>query len=178
MMRLMSVVLVCLVGSSACGGSVATTNGDDSQSSADRTAEAAPPVRQLVPISLSEENSAQSGHSREWKDAVLRDSYYQCAKASDGSTWGIQACIEAEYVFQDGKLNRAYRKLMSGMDDVSQADLQREERKWISSRDASCHWDPRVEGQAQRLNANVCSLKMTATRADQLLSRLGDAEAR
>lgn len=101
-------------------------------------------------------------------DRILRDSYYACARSSDGSTWSIQNCIEKEFAYQDGRLNSVYRNLLGRLPETEGAALRNDERSWLSANEVSCKWDPDSEGQAQRINANVCSLKRTAERAGDL----------
>lgn len=104
--------------------------------------------------------------------SALRDSYYKCADSSNGETWNIQSCIENEFSYQDVRLNSSYRNLLSRLSDSDKTLLRNEERKWILDKDKSCPWDGRVDGQAQRIDANVCSLKKTAERAAQLEEEL------
>jgi uncharacterized protein YecT (DUF1311 family) len=111
---------------------------------------------------------AAAGASSSANGSVLRDSYYKCANSSNGETWNIQSCIEKEFVYQDGRLNSIYRNLLSRLSDSDRTRLRSEERKWLLEKDKSCPWDDRVDGQAQRIDANVCSLKKTAERAAQL----------
>lgn len=103
---------------------------------------------------------------------LLRDSYYQCARTSNGETWAIQNCIEREFEYQDGKLNSTYRTLRSRLIARARMRLRDEERKWLVDKDESCRWNENTEGQAQRIDANVCSLKKTAERASQLEHQL------
>lgn len=98
----------------------------------------------------------------------LRASYYECAANNDGSTWDMQRCVEDEFEYQDARLNSAYRKLRSKLSGTLKQKLKQEEQAWIAERDAKCEWTPEVEGQAQRVEANVCLLKKTAARADLL----------
>jgi len=104
-------------------------------------------------------------------DAFLRDSYHECAAHTGGSTWDVQACIEKEFEYQDDRLNAAYRKVMAKLVDQERSRLRSEERRWISDRDSTCSWDAHSEGQAQRIEANVCALQKTAKRAAELEER-------
>lgn len=99
---------------------------------------------------------------------ALRDSYYRCASSSDGSTWDMQGCVEAEFEYQDARLNSVYRSLRSKLPSGTQERLRDEERRWLSEKGAACKWDAEIEGQDQRVEANICSLKKTAERAGQL----------
>ena len=82
----------------------------------------------------------------------------------------MQDCIAAEYEYQDGRLNKAYRALMATLGDEEKAGLRGAQRRWLAERDERCAYDP-DSGQAGRLEANECSLEMTASRAAELESR-------
>lgn len=99
---------------------------------------------------------------------ILRKSYYDCAQSTDGATWAIQDCIEAEFIYQDTKLNSAYRWLMDHLPRDKRPGLEAAQEKWVADQDKKCKWDAATEGQAQRLEANQCSLENTAKRANEL----------
>lgn len=107
----------------------------------------------------------------------LRDSYVRCAEATDGSTWEMQKCVEEEFEYQDARLNATYRTLQSRLPEAEKKFLAQDERKWMSGRDRACEWNPEEEGQAQRIEANICSLKQTSGRADQLAKMLTDIDS-
>ena len=143
-----SLILLCLIAGNGCGRL--------SASNAGTRGEAAAP------------EATGKGISGPSNDGVLRDSYYACAKSSDGSTGSIQSCIEKEFAYQDGRLNSTYRNLLGHLPAAERVVLRNDERRWLSAKEASCRWNPDSEGQAQRINANVCSLKKTAERAGEL----------
>ncbi|MFL6591423.1 MAG: lysozyme inhibitor LprI family protein [Luteimonas sp.] len=149
-----SVILICLVASGGCG----------------RLSAAIPRIQE---DGAAQRKPASSSTSRPSNGRVLRDSYYECANSSDGSTWNIQSCIEAEFSYQDGRLNHIYRNLQAKLPYAERVVLQDDERHWLAEKQASCRWDASTDGQAQRIDANVCSLRMTADRADQLERKLG-----
>ncbi len=99
---------------------------------------------------------------------MLRDSYYKCAESSNGVTWDMQACVEEEFEYQDARLNTAYKNLQAKLPEAQKLRLRDDQRQWISDKDEACKWDAETEGQAQRIEANVCALKKTAIRADEL----------
>lgn len=103
---------------------------------------------------------------------LLSDSYHECASANDGSSWGMQECVEAEFENQDARLNSAYRALMSKLPPDEKVKLKAEERRWIAEKESICSWDAESEGQAQRIAANICSLEKTAERAAYLEGKL------
>jgi uncharacterized protein YecT (DUF1311 family) len=107
----------------------------------------------------------------------LRDSYVKCAEATGGSTWEMQNCVEGEFEYQNARLNATYRKLQSRLPRAGKKALAQDEKEWMSVRDSSCEWNPKEEGQAQRIEANICSLKQTSARADQLAKMLADVDS-
>jgi len=102
---------------------------------------------------------------------MLRDSFDECIEASDAVTPEIQSCIETEFEYQDTRLNKAYQHLSMQSSADRKSEIESEQKQWLSERDNQCEWDADIGGQAQRLEANNCFLKMTAKRAAQLEAR-------
>ncbi|PIE15203.1 MAG: hypothetical protein CSA68_07585 [Rhodobacterales bacterium] len=104
----------------------------------------------------------------------------------DGSsTHGMVACIHAETLFWDEKLNAEYRVTMRMMREQDSADraarpelAQREERlraaqrAWLTYRDASCAFDDILwgEGSMRKIAKVSCLSSMTAGRTVDLIS--------
>lgn len=115
---------------------------------------------------------------------ALRDSYATCLQAAGGVDSAMQDCIGSEYEYQDGRLNAAYAKLKRTLGESEMSGLRTAQRGWIAGRDATCVWDAKTEGSAQRLQANQCRLDATAVRAGELEAMLrggaggGAAEAK
>lgn len=107
-------------------------------------------------------------------DRLLRDSYHECAASNDGSTWKMQDCIEEEFEYQDARLNAIYRELLSKLPGAQKTRIREGERQWLSEMEMSCSWDAENEGQAQRIAANICSLRKTAERVAELEKMLKD----
>ena len=130
---------------------------------------------QSTPAPVSAEDAAPVvGPDIQYATAATRESYQKCIDASEGITPKMQDCIAEEYEYQDGRLNAAYDQLMKTLDAAAQAQLRDAQRKWIAERDAECAPadDP---GQGQLLEANSCSLRITAARADELEKMLAAA---
>jgi uncharacterized protein YecT (DUF1311 family) len=123
-------------------------------------------VPEAATVVAPEQESSSSGGS------ALRASYQDCVSANNGSTWDMQDCIEAEFVHQDARLNSTYKALLSSLPNEGREKLKAEERAWIADKEATCKWNAETEGQAQRIEANVCSLEKTAARAEYLEVRL------
>lgn len=100
--------------------------------------------------------------------SMLRNSFDECIKASGGVVPEMQACIESEFEYQDGRLNAVYQRLQGALAANEKAELELKQKQWLKERDAQCGWDADEEGQGQRLEANDCFLEMTSKRADEL----------
>lgn len=104
---------------------------------------------------------AGNGHQ---EGGALRPSFSDCMGRAAAVTPEVQLCIEQEFDFQEARMKDALEKLPLAK--------QEDQRAW-QERDAhECQWDPETEGQAQRLEANYCSMARVAKRADELERRL------
>lgn len=106
--------------------------------------------------------------------AAPRPQYQRCLDASGGVTPTMQDCIDAEYAYQDRRLNQVYRRLIARLPKAEAARLRERQRAWIGKRDRDC--DPgAAPGQGQLLGADGCRVRKTAERATQLQAQLGRA---
>jgi uncharacterized protein YecT (DUF1311 family) len=103
---------------------------------------------------------------------LLRQSFSECIDTSEGITPKMQICMETEYQFQDARLQTAYRALLQMESPEGQALIEKSQTEWISKNENDCSWDAQHEGQAQRLEANYCSMSSMAKRAADLERRL------
>ena len=101
-------------------------------------------------------------------DVEFSESYQQCMNSAI-STPQMHACIGAETKQQDTRLNLAYNAARSGLDRSQQKQLQDVQRKWMAYRDGNCafYGNPKG-GSIASVNAGMCLLEMTSTRADEL----------
>lgn len=90
----------------------------------------------------------------------LRPSYIQCIKATLGRGPESQSCMDAEYTYQDARLNKAYQALMARLGKKEQDELRTNQKIWIAFRDSHCA-HPQSE-QAQHLALNDCLVEETA----------------
>lgn len=104
--------------------------------------------------------------------AALRTSYQACIAQSAGVTPAMQDCMAVEAEYQEGRLASAYDRLLESLAPDARRALESEQSAWLSEQDRACAWNADEEGQAQRLEANECTLQMTATRAAELEQRL------
>jgi len=108
------------------------------------------------------------------KPEALRASYQRCLSDSGGVTPAMQDCLDAEYAYQDRRLNQVYRRLIQRLSKPDAARLRERQRAWIGQRDRAC--DPGARpGQGQLLDADSCRLRRTAERAAQLQAQLEPA---
>ena len=95
---------------------------------------------------------------------ALRPSFSDCMDRAVAVTPEVQLCIEQEFDFQEARMKAALAKLPPA--------IQEEQKAWLERDATECQWDPETEGQAQRLEANYCSMARVAKRADELEKRL------
>ena len=92
-----------------------------------------------------------------------------CIDRSDGNTWAMIDCDQAELERQDAALNANYRALLALLDEKRRKELKEVQRAWIRFRDLNCAFynDPEG-GQAARMAASSCFMFETAARAQEL----------
>ena len=162
----------------ACGdrGPAATAADESANSSASTGAPDAEPavvapeaeMPAVEPVTPSPDDAMAEVPADAPAEAPLRPSYAACIAGSGGVVPTMQDCIAKEYVFQDGRLNTAFRNLRADLPKTEADALRDAQRDWLKRRDAECTWDAATEGQGQRIAANECSLRWAATRATEL----------
>lgn len=66
-------------------------------------------------------------------------SYQDCQTYGErNNTIARVDCSENELVFQDGRLNGAYKIVMARLSATRKADLRADQRNWIKARDSKC----------------------------------------
>lgn len=105
---------------------------------------------------------------------LFRPSFDECVTEAAGVTPDTQACIEGEFEFHDARLQAAYHKQEQLLQGESLQALNQAQAAWLAGREKNCAWDPMHEGQGQRLDANYCSLRSTAMRANDLEKALAN----
>ncbi len=101
----------------------------------------------------------------------IRPSYQTCADQSDGITVAMRDCADAEYKYQDDRLNAVYQKLRAKLGKAAAVQLRDEQRAWIGQRDKECEVD-KTGGTAQLIISDDCAVQATAKRASELETRL------
>ncbi|MGF6494972.1 uncharacterized protein YecT (DUF1311 family) [Luteibacter sp. 621] len=103
----------------------------------------------------------------------LRPGYQDCLDKAAGVVPAMIRCNDAEYSYQDKRLNAAYKKLVKKAGADARKALVDEERGWIASKERDCAI-PSGAGQGDILDATGCSVTYTARRATVLERRFGD----
>src|SRR3546814_7350195 len=83
-----------------------------------------------------------------------------------------EACVDEEFAYQDGELNRIYREKLAPLSRRDQNALREIERRWIRQiyGDRGCK-TPAKPTPAQRLDIKQCLTAATVTRWRQLRDR-------
>ena len=103
------------------------------------------------------------------EDLGLTKQFSTCIDKSGGITADMLDCIGAETKYQDARLNKAYKEVMTQISQVRKKQLQDAQRAWIKYRDANCNFiaDP-DGGTMATLNSNDCFMSTTASRAKEI----------
>lgn len=104
--------------------------------------------------------------------ALLRAIFANCIDRSEGITPKMQACMQAEFDFQDARMRTAYEALLQAPSADVRRTIEQSQTDWLLQEQKECPLDARRGGQAQRLEANYCSLRNIAKRARELENKL------
>ncbi|HEX4736200.1 MAG TPA: lysozyme inhibitor LprI family protein [Allosphingosinicella sp.] len=72
-----------------------------------------------------------------YSDRPLSADYHRCVGPNPSNS-GMGQCIELEVERQEGRLNEAYRLVISRLPAARQAALRASERAWVKARRAEC----------------------------------------
>ncbi len=108
-------------------------------------------------------------HSFAYDSKQLSDTYQACMEKADGVTMSMHACMDAEIIVQDKRLNENYRDYIKDLTPERKKKLVEVQRLWIKYRDLKCGflYDP-DGGTFAGILGHSCQLDMTAERADEL----------
>jgi len=85
------------------------------------------------------------------------------------STYDITVCLEKELKLQDKKLNQAYKKTMSRIQNFRKEDLKNIQRAWMKYRDLKCGFYYHSEsGRGGLSDMSECFLDETILRTIEL----------
>lgn len=97
----------------------------------------------------------------------LRPSYFSCMDSA-GSVEAREACVDEEFAYHDGELNRIYREKLATLSPRDQGVLREMEQDWISQiYDRRCR-TPEQPTAAQRLDTRQCLTAATISRRREL----------
>ncbi len=105
------------------------------------------------------------------RNESLRPSYLSCMEAAAGSLDKREACVDEEFAYHDGELNRIYREQLATLSARDQNALREIERRWVRQiyGDRGCKM-PSNATAAQRLDIKQCLAAATISRWRQLSS--------
>lgn len=100
--------------------------------------------------------------------ANLRPEFKKCAAASDAVTSAMEACADAEFLWQQNRMRAALQTIDAGPDSEFKDKLGDEQDAYMRDTDRYCRYDPATQGQGQMLDAQSCRINRFANRADAL----------
>jgi uncharacterized protein YecT (DUF1311 family) len=124
-------------------------------------------------------SSAQADYASamvEYQRIHIRPTMMKCLDKANANNYLDQQCYQAESIFQNRRINEAYKILLTHMDSKAKLKLRDEEREWIKHRDSECALSDADTGQSNLLDRDECLISETAKRATELESRLSDSE--
>lgn len=103
-----------------------------------------------------------------YTQANLRPTYTRCVDASEAVTARLQACGDEELSYQEDRLAEIVAGVVASPDSKAKDDWMDAQAAWWSDTNRHCRWDPKTDGQGQRLDAQSCRINRVANRVDQL----------
>ena len=99
----------------------------------------------------------------------VRPTYDACIKETQGHVPDQGDCADAEFKYQDDRLNRAYKTLINGLSGVDKRSAVDAQRAWLAffSKDCAARADRFGSDDAPATEA-ICRMESTAMRAQQL----------
>ena len=102
-------------------------------------------------------------------DSPTRAAHAVCMEKSGGVTSAMLDCIATEMVWQDARLNKAYKAALAPLSAQRKKQLVTAQRAWLAFQDANCQFYADPEGgSVAGVMANDCLLSTTASRALEL----------
>lgn len=103
------------------------------------------------------------------KEKFFSEDFYICDKKNGATTIGIGACYEKEFIYQDNKLNIAYKKAKASIQPFRVNQIKEIQRSWIKYRDIKCgFFNHKESGSSGSLDEQDCRVKETITRTKEL----------
>ena len=104
------------------------------------------------------------------EDVGLRPRYADCMRNAM-TTAAMLTCSGNEFSFQDKRLNKAYRDLMSQVSEPRKTELRTAERQWLAKKRKQCA-PPADGGTADQVSSADCEVEQTARQAANLEKQL------
>jgi uncharacterized protein YecT (DUF1311 family) len=101
----------------------------------------------------------------------LRPAYTNCVSGGEMTTSGMLNCAHDEFEFQDRRLNKAYKLVMSKLSASDKITLRNDERAWLDAKKERCAM-PMDGGTTDQVTSADCEVAETARRAVYLEKRL------
>ncbi|OZB58569.1 MAG: hypothetical protein B7X39_18985 [Lysobacterales bacterium 14-68-21] len=99
----------------------------------------------------------------------IRPAYEACIKQSQGALPARQDCADAEFAYQDARLNRIYKSLLANLTRLDKHAAIEAQRAWLTFRDKDCSARAgRFGSDAGPATESTCRMESTAYRAQQL----------
>jgi uncharacterized protein YecT (DUF1311 family) len=89
----------------------------------------------------------------------------------DGSTYEMVECLRAKTAQWDKRMTIAYQRNLNAGEPKQREQLRVAQRLWIQYRDANCLYYGLGEGTIARVEAGDCMLRMTQSRAIELVGK-------
>ncbi|OZI19860.1 hypothetical protein CAL26_20065 [Bordetella genomosp. 9] len=103
----------------------------------------------------------------------IRPGYDACIKATQGQVPAQGDCADAEYTYQDARLNKAYKALTAAVTSVEGKDARQEiqaaQRAWLAFYEKDCAVRAyRFGSTSAPSTLSTCRMERTAIRAQEL----------
>jgi uncharacterized protein YecT (DUF1311 family) len=89
----------------------------------------------------------------------------------DGSTYEMVECLRAKTAQWDKRMTIAYQRNLNAGEPKQREQLRVAQRLWIQYRDANCLYCGLDEGTIARVGSGDCMLRMTQSRAIELVGK-------
>lgn len=132
------------------------------------TAEQAAPAKADDGAPITDEDGNPYRPDESYNRANLRPEFKKCVAASDAVTSAMEACADAEFVWQQNRMRAALQAIDAGPDSELKDKLSEEQDTYMRDTDRYCRFDPATQGQGQLLDAQSCRINRFANRADAL----------
>lgn len=130
-------------------------------------AEVAAATRPGTAATESERNALPSGAELIARDRKeVRPEYLACMAQAGSDLPRQKVCVDAEYAYQDGELNRLYKQVMAELPEADRPYMRKSQRKWVKfiySKGARCL--PLDQATlAQQIDSQQCLIHSTLMR--------------